>query len=298
MTLQSLPARRAFTLSELLIVAGVILLLLALLLPALQRMRDASNLAICTSQLRQIGQAFHKFHEDKKHLPTAGSYDSGNPPTDRRDWGWTYEILPYLDHQGLHGEPDAARIRATPIRPYNCPARRPLRAWNGLGKCDYAGNGGTYVETDGFDGTVVRSPGSKHSFQLGTLSMTSDDITDGFSTTILVAEKQVNLGTMSGVTYNDFTENESWCGPGFPDGDIMRGSLPRRGSWFGPARDYRSEAVLHPQMHYRFGSSHRGVMNVLFADYEVRPVRYAIDPVVFMRLCVRHDGEKIKESDW
>jgi prepilin-type N-terminal cleavage/methylation domain-containing protein/prepilin-type processing-associated H-X9-DG protein len=287
-------ARPGFTLIELLVVIAIIAILVGLLLPAVQKIREAANRMKCTSHLKQIGLAFHNYHDTTGFLPTAGSYDSGNPPTDRRDWGWTYEILPFIEQDNLYREPNNLKIRQTPIVIYHCPSRRAPAVYNGNAKSDYAGNGGTRVATDGRDGAVCRSVGSNNSYPAGTTTLAQ--IEDGLSNTIFVGEKLCNKPSMNGVTGagDDFTDNESWAGPGFADGDIMRGCIPFGTSWRTPVRDTNDRPSPNDQLFWRFGSAHASGCNFAFGDGSVRHVRYSVDPAMFMRACKRDDGQVVQ----
>lgn len=86
-------SRTGFTLIELLVVIAIIGLLMALLLPAVQRVREAANQMICASNLRQIGLAVHQFHTDYKKLP-AGHYSGA-------EVGVLYAILPYIEQDAV-----------------------------------------------------------------------------------------------------------------------------------------------------------------------------------------------------
>ncbi|MFT3883043.1 MAG: DUF1559 domain-containing protein [Gemmatales bacterium] len=92
------PSRRAFTLIELLVVIAIIGILMALLLPAVQRVREAANAMVCASNLRQLGIATHNFHVDYKKLP-AGLYGTmtGSGPNSGTSVGVLYVLLPYLE---------------------------------------------------------------------------------------------------------------------------------------------------------------------------------------------------------
>ncbi len=296
-------ARPAFTLIELLVVIAIIGILMALLLPAVQKVREAANKMICANNLQQIATAFHSYHNDFNALPTAGNYDSGNAPTNRADWGWAYEILPYIEQSSLYDNKSNSQVRRTPLKLYYCTSRRAAKLYGNWAKCDYAGNGATRVANDGFDGLVVKSLGSLESFKRGPIRIKQGLIPDGVSNTLLVGEKHVNLATMGGGTSTDGTgdwsDNESWAGPGFADGDIMRGCRLINGNFLTPAKDLNDPSFSGSLMGslYRFGSSHVMGMNAVFGDRSAKTIKFTIRPEVFRLCCVRNDGQPYNLDD-
>jgi prepilin-type N-terminal cleavage/methylation domain-containing protein/prepilin-type processing-associated H-X9-DG protein len=86
--------REGFTLVELLVVIAIIAILIGLLLPAVQQVREAANKAQCQNNLKQIGLALHAFHDRTKAFPMAGEAERGAY--------WTAFILPYIDQAELY----------------------------------------------------------------------------------------------------------------------------------------------------------------------------------------------------
>jgi prepilin-type N-terminal cleavage/methylation domain-containing protein len=106
--------RPGFTLIELLVVIAIIAVLIALLLPAVQQAREAARRSQCKNNLKQIGLAFHNYHDVFNTF--APGYQSRNPPTvnansvERGHWSWGASVLPYLDQSPLFNQLQVGNI--------------------------------------------------------------------------------------------------------------------------------------------------------------------------------------------
>jgi prepilin-type N-terminal cleavage/methylation domain-containing protein len=281
--------RGGFTLIELLVVIAIIAILIGLLLPAVQKVREAAARAQCTNNLKQIGIAIQAHHDALKVFPHGGTVPwSGG--SSLADAGWCYQILPYLEQGNVYRLAYATgQNQVIPV--YNCPSRRGASFQSGRSLGDYCSV------------TPADSPNSWDQFWYGNIwgvptgnqyrgviarkytvayQVRMSHITDGTSNTLVVTEKQLNPANYS---TGDWHDDQGWIDGWDPD-------VVRYGG-FSPAPDSQYGTIGWEG--YRVGSTHpSGVMGLL-ADGSVRGIAYSINPTIFNNLSDRRDGNVIPD---
>ena len=106
--------RRAFSLIELLVVIAIIAILMALLLPAIQKVRAAADSLRCRNNLKQIGIACHHYHNDNGTLPPGGIEWRPFGNTTKRQLAWSAFILPYIEQDNLSKQLDLSKAFDSP----------------------------------------------------------------------------------------------------------------------------------------------------------------------------------------
>jgi prepilin-type N-terminal cleavage/methylation domain-containing protein/prepilin-type processing-associated H-X9-DG protein len=304
MLLQRSGPRSGFTLIELLVVIAIVAILVALLAPAIQRVRESASRLTCTNNLKQLGIAVHNYHEAHRRLPA-----SRLMVTSGQEFAtWSVLLLPYLEQQALYAKWDLRRkyvdqlddsVRTTPVSVFTCPARRSpgsLSTFDAkpgfLG--DYAACGGDRLS---YDGLLDEAPGANGAMVTALCTQTGGvlktwrdrlrlrDITDGTSQTFLIGEKHVPVGR-----FGDHSGDSAMF-----DGDCHRTASRVAGP--GPSYDFNLAQgptdIAGGQERWEriFGSAHPGTCNFVFADGSVQTLSIDVSPRTLRLLAVRNDGE-------
>ncbi len=301
-------ARRAFTLIELLVVIAIISTLVGLLLPAVQKVREAANRISCANKLKQIGLAMTMYHDDNGSLPPGWvEKDLSIPPgwpqsvkDPNTGFAWSTYILPYLEQQNLLNgfdlnqpitSPRNAPLAGTKLPIFRCPSdgQMPdqINGRNLFGRVllpsqatsNYVGNFGKTPTPDNGGLTDLFNPPINLAQQgEGVLFKNSHvrfaEITDGTSNTILVGERK--YPTSPNIYGNPMLGDPLLYGTDINFGtDVC--------STTGWPMNSNHSAV--------FSSRHTSGVQFVFADGSVHFIHDGIEPVTYQALATRAGGE-------
>jgi type II secretory pathway pseudopilin PulG len=280
-----------------LVVIAIIAVLIGLLLPAVQKVREAANRAKCQNNLKQMGLALHTHHDTMNFFPHPGRTWGSNRGVSLTggfsydNWGWMWQILPYMEQSTLMATSlSNESIVATPVPFYQCPARRqgmtyvlpfdlrdggnPVLVPTGtrVAALDYAANLGP-------TGCSLGACASGFVQRFTRLSV--GDIPDGLSNTLAIGEKYVKASMYDG---GDTSDASGWLN-GASHENLRTGQLQ-------PKLDNINDTTVGGGGNTAFfGSAHPGGFNAVAADGSVRSIRYDVDLVnVFRRYLNRADG--------
>jgi prepilin-type N-terminal cleavage/methylation domain-containing protein len=288
---QPRPSRRAgFTLIELLVVIAIIAILIGLLLPAVQKVREAAARARCLNNLKQIGLALHSYHDTYQHLPPPRGNHVATPLfTEFR--GWMCEILPYIEQDNLarkmYTNPWYVGFFATfntPVQTYLCPSdpRNLLNVPNGNGALT------SYLGVTGSDNDVnAQFNGPTNGiFNVSSGGIRLTDITDGTSNTLMVGERPPTANLFEGwwgaSDYDTLLSTRQLYGDLFGAGGCVLPGLFGPGSPSGPCNGDGNH----------FWSFHTNGANWVLGDGSVRFLPYSASALT-IPLASRNGGEVV-----
>jgi len=298
--------RRGFTLIELLVVIAIIAILIGLLLPAVQKVREAAARMKCSNNLKQLGLGIHNYHDAVGRIPFSVSYANEGGPGPYSGRGWTLEVLPYVEQDAMYkafeptrtvqydSDPNGLKgtnmrtLVATRLSLFRCPS-------DGVTQDTYddqAQMGGIPTAPTNYKGVLgdhnmggggTGSPDRHNSIGANGLfyrnsyreKVTITSITDGTSNTYAVGEDVPAQNWHSALF--------------FSNGDYASCHIPLN-TFYNPAQ--RSNWPLTMS----FRSMHTGGANFVMADGSVRFVRQSIDFVQYRATCTRNVGEVITDQ--
>ena len=306
-------ARTGFTLIELLVVIAIIAILIGLLLPAVQKVREAAARTKCQNNLKQLGLAMHNYHAAHGYLPPGYSSNPVTLPTGADasfdsgpGWGWGTYLLPYLEQEPLYRKidlkqgiesPANAVARVQVLAVFRCPSDVPVPDGEVF---DVPGDGTPSIARVAFANYAAM-------FGRGEASETPDRGDGVFYRNSRVKLEHIADGTSQTLAAGERSGSRVW---GTWTGAVTGGHVHDRGHTHSDPHEHESLAPVlvlghtgfppdshgpnHPGGHVDdFSSRHPEGANMLLCDGSVRSFRNTIHPLTWSALGSRNGGETI-----
>ena len=324
----SLRRSSGFTLVELLVVIAIIGILIAMLLPAVQSVREAARRISCANKIRQLTLAFHLNHDSFSRFPSGGWgwYWVGDPDLGngrRQPGGWAFSVLPYIEQNNFYqlmGDGNRAEVTTdqldraseacrTPLSIYFCPSRRragnrprimPASVPNQYAynagpneteaRNDYAANAGDTVITWGGGPTPeAAAAGGGFASMRNATGICFQRSTIGFEKVTDGSSNTIMLGEKH-LTIANYDNGIDFG----DDQNFLTGDDYDLHRW--TANPPLTDAENPSEDYLRFGSAHPGGLNLSFVDGSVRFTSTDITAETFRLLGNRKDGQVVNIS--
>jgi prepilin-type processing-associated H-X9-DG protein len=284
----------------LLVAIAIIGLLIGLLFPAVQKVREAASRLSCLNNLKQIGLALHHYHDGQGSFPSGYLCRTAVEPSDTAPgWGWAALLLPYLEQEPLARQIDYAlpvehpkhrAVRTTVLKVFVCPSDLhtgvfTVRDAGGAPLAEAATN--SYAACYGAGGEIAEEPDAGNGLFFRNSRLRFADVRDGTSYTLAVGERAAL-----------FTQT-AWAGCVTNGTTRVTLGAPTTST---AVEDPPTQPLAHTGSHTLnapdsdpddFFSPHRNQAMFLFADGSIRAVRCGLDLRVLQALSTRNGGEVI-----
>ena len=320
---------QGFTLVELLVVIAIIGVLIGMMLPAVQNVREAARKTQCQNRLRQIGLATVMYHDSHEAFPPARLYPKkfARAPLDsgKDQPSWLVRILPYLEQQAFYNQWDLSasyqdhpeEAVMTSLSAFICPSRRSIEDAQApdttlevivRAPCGCGG----WVKIDVQGGATGDFAGNHGDLSPGSTGSSSDYYYGGNGTGVIISSQakqsegskltwvdRISYASISDGSSNTVLAGELHVSPENLNitpynGPIYNGedlaAFTRVG---GPGVPIRSGSTESTNSVLGFGSWHPGTCNFVFADGSTMAMDNNVDTVTLGQICNRGDGEVV-----